>query len=222
MHLTRDECKEKRKQLEQMRNERAANLGRFAVACQALEADLTSGKFGLYRALQEFEALGASMTLREGSLQCLNGALESIDSYQTSHTIALAPLQRPSRLVLLWPKLLLIPPITYFVLGWAWSSREDIKKNIREGLDTAQVFYQSWLVEPVRSILATVRTRGDDGMRVISKDALKADMDVSAVHYYFPLGSLTNTPGGDCSHWSGWRQRSAWKNSIIMTYRLLS
>ena len=209
LHLTREECKDKRKQLEQMRNERAANLGRFAVASQALEADLTSGKVNLARALQEFEALGASMSLREGNLQCLNGALESIDTYRISHTVALAPLQRPSRLVLLWPKLLLIPPITYFVLGWAWSSREDIKKNLREGFDTARTFYQSWLVEPVRSILATVRTRGDDGVRVISKDALKADMDVSAVHCCFPLGPLTNTPGGDCSHWNGWRRRSA-------------
>jgi len=181
LHLTRDECKDKRKQLEQLRNERAANLGRFAVASQALEADLTSGKIDLSSALQEFEALGASMSLREGSLQCFNGALESIALYQHSHTIALAPLQRPSRLVLLWPKLLLIPPITYFALGWVWSSREDIKKSLQEGFDTARTFYQSWLVEPVRSILATVRTRGDDGVRVISKDALRADMDVSAV-----------------------------------------
>lgn len=206
LHLTRDECKDKRKQLEQLRNERAANLGRFAVASQTFEADLTSGKIDLSRALQEFEALGASLSLREGSLQCLDGALESIALYQDSHAIALAPLQRPSRLVLLWPKLLLIPPITYFALGWAWSSREDIKKNLREGFDTARAFYQSWLVEPARSILATVRTGGDDGVRVISRDALKADMDVSAVHCCSSLGLLTNIPAGDCSLWSGWRQ----------------
>jgi len=194
LHLTREECKDKRKQLEQLRNERAATLGRFAVACQALEADFTSGKIDLSRALQEFEALGARMSLQEGSLQRLNGALESIDLYHNSHTVALAPLQRPSRLVLLWPRLLLIPPITYFVLGWAWSSREDIKKELREGMDTAREFYQSWLVEPIRSILATVRTGGDEGVRVISKDALKADMDVSTTHWLFPFGSLTN-PG---------------------------
>ena len=93
LHLSRDECKDKRKQLEQPRNERAANLGRFAVASQALEADLTSGKIDLSSALQEFEALGASMSLREGSPQCLNGALESIALYQHSHTISLAALQ---------------------------------------------------------------------------------------------------------------------------------
>ena len=192
LRLTRDECKDKRRQLEQLRNERAAALGSFAVASQSLEADLTSRKIDLSRALQEFETLGASMSLQEGSLQSLNIALESIGSYQNSHTVALAPLQRPSRLVLLWPRLLLIPPITYFVLGWAWSSREDIKKNLREGMDTARAFYQSWLVEPIRSILATVRTGGDEGVRVISKDALKADMDVSS-DYPFLFGPLTNT-----------------------------
>jgi nuclear-control-of-ATPase protein 2 len=130
LHLTRDECKDKRKQLEQLRNERAANLGRFAVASQALEADLTSRKVDLSSALQEFEALGASLSPREGSLQYLNEAHSNRYIYTNiSHAIALAPLQRPSRIVLLWPRLLLIPPITYFVLGWAWSSREDIKEE---------------------------------------------------------------------------------------------
>ena len=191
MHLTRDECKDKRKQLEQLRNERAATLGGFAVASQALEADLISGNIDLSRALQEFETLGASISLRGDCLQSLNGALKSMDLYHSAHKIALAPLQRPSRLVLLWPRLLLMPPITYFVLGWAWSSREDIKKDLREGMDTARSFYQSWLVEPIRSILATVRTRGDEGVRVISKDALKADMDVSDIDRFFPwLASL--------------------------------
>jgi nuclear-control-of-ATPase protein 2 len=192
LHLTHDECKDKRKQLEQLRNERATTLGRFAVASQVLEADLTSGKVNLSRALQEFETLGASTSLLGGSLQSLSSALESIDLFHMSHTTAVAPLQRPSRLVLLWPKLLLIPPITYVVLGWAWSSREDFKRNLREGMDTARVFYQSWLVEPIRSILATVRTRGDEGVRVISKEALKADMDVSAVELIIQSGSLTN------------------------------
>lgn len=193
LDLTRDECKDKRKQLEQLRNERAAALGRFAVASQALEVKLTSGNINLAHGLLEFETLGASISLREGSLQSLNIALESIGLYHNSHTVALAPLQRPSQLVLLWPRLLLIPPITYFVLGWAWSSREDIKRNLWEGMDTARAFYQSWLVEPIRSILATVRTGGDEGVRVISKDALKADMDVSFAKYPLPFGSLTNT-----------------------------
>jgi nuclear control of ATPase protein 2 len=183
-HLTRDECKDKRKQLEQLRNERAATLGHFAVASQRLEADLTSGRIDLFSALQEFEAMGASVSLRRGNLRNLNGALESIDLYHSAHMTTLAPLQRPSRMVLLWPRLLLIPPITYFVLGWAWSSREDIKRNFREGMDTARAFYQSWLVEPIKSILATVRTGGDEGVRVISRDALKADMDVSAVDWF--------------------------------------
>ena len=193
LDLTRDECKDKRKQLELLRNERAATLGRFAVASQALEGDLTAGKVDFSHALQEFETLGASMSPLEGSLKSLNIALESIGLYHNSYIAALAPLQRPSRLVLLWPRLLLIPPITYFVLGWAWSSREDIKKNLREGMDTARMFYRSWLVEPIKSILATVRTGGDEGVRVISKDALKADMDVSPADYPFPFGPLTNT-----------------------------
>ena len=204
LRLTRDECKDKRKQLEHLRNERAATLGRFAVASQVLEADLTSGKLGLSRVLHEFEALGANMSPGGQGLQDLTRALESIYLFHDSYTTVFAPLQRPSRLVLLWPRLLLIPPITYFVLGWAWSSREDIKKNIREGMDTARAFYQSWLVEPIRSILATVRTRGDEGVRVISKEALKADMDVSAVNCLLPFGSLINTPNGDRSHWNGW------------------
>jgi nuclear-control-of-ATPase protein 2 len=72
LRLTRDECKDKRKQLEHLRNERAATLGRFAVASQVLEADLTSGKLDLSRALQEFEALGANMSPRGQSLQSLN------------------------------------------------------------------------------------------------------------------------------------------------------
>lgn len=94
------------------------------------------------------------------------------------HSREISSLRRPSRWVQVWPRFLLIPPAAYLFIRYAYGSRSTIKEHAKETWLTIKIFWESWVLQPVHGILATVRTGGDEGVRVISKDALRADMEV--------------------------------------------
>ena len=97
----------------------------------------------------------------------------------------LAPLRRPSRLTRLWPRFVFLPPAAYIILRTAFRSRETLLEALRDANDTILGFWTSWVVEPVSSIFKTIRSGGDESTRVISKEGLHSDMDVSE---YRPCG----------------------------------
>ena len=86
-------------------------------------------------------------------------------------------LGRPSRIVLLWPKLLLLPPLALYAIKSAYESRESLFDLALEAHDTVKAFYRGWLLEPVKDILNTVRARGDEGV-IVRKEGVTADLDV--------------------------------------------
>ncbi|KAG8819346.1 Nuclear control of ATPase protein 2 [Serendipita sp. 399] len=181
LSLTRDECRLKRKNLETIRNDRALRLGLLAMASHNLEYAM-SHTCSQAEIDQHTQLLRLTLEFHQGSLDGVTPVpqrkvLDEIDECKTVHKEEMKSLQRPSRLLQLWPRLILIPPATYLLLRYVYQSREGIRQHAHDAVETVRVFWQSWVLEPIRGIISTVRTGGDDGIRVISKDALKADMD---------------------------------------------
>jgi nuclear-control-of-ATPase protein 2 len=108
-----------------------------------------------------------------------NGMLFEVSESRKAYNEKLKPLRRPSRLVQIWPRILIIPPALYLMLRFVYNARGSIIQHAHEAVETVRAFWESWILQPTRNIIATVRTGGDEGVRVISKDALKADLDVS-------------------------------------------
>ncbi|KAG8678315.1 Nuclear control of ATPase protein 2, partial [Ceratobasidium sp. 395] len=62
--------------------------------------------------------------------------------------------------------------------SWAaYNSRESLWQSVLDARETAKSFWRSYVIEPIIGILNTVRTGGDEGMRVISKAGMKSDLD---------------------------------------------
>ena len=94
-----------------------------------------------------------------------------------------ASLRRPSRLTLLWPQLVLIPPVTLLLFRTIYGSRESIAETALNIHDTLKGFWFGYVIEPVKSILDTVRTGGDESARIVNQEAVKADLEVGVLNY---------------------------------------
>ncbi|EIW81016.1 nuclear control of ATP synthase 2 [Coniophora puteana RWD-64-598 SS2] len=82
---------------------------------------------------------------------------------------------RPSRLTLLWPRLVLVPPLALMAARYAWASRGSLREFAGDAAETAGNFYRDWLVEPVRGVLHTIRA-GSEGGIIVTKEAVDADL----------------------------------------------
>jgi len=58
-----------------------------------------------------------------------------------------------------------------------YGSRESIVQSLDKAIETIRGFWMGYVLAPLRDIISTVRTGGDDGLRIVSKDGLKADME---------------------------------------------
>lgn len=180
--LTRDECRLRRKQLEAIRDDRALRIGLLASASHDLEETMSSThsttQLNRHVALLQ-TALSLNNTVVDISNQDLNPSwLDEITNCNKAHSREISTLRRPSRLARIWPRFFLIPPATYLLYRYIYQPRASIVEHAKEAWVTIHVFWESWVVQPIKGILATVRTGGDEGIRVISKEALRADMDV--------------------------------------------
>jgi nuclear-control-of-ATPase protein 2 len=192
MTLARDECRIKRKKLEALRDDRALRIGLLASASHDLEhtlsthstSQLTQHVILLSLALSPLPQLQSSLQPRLDQ-----EFLFQLDESNRNHVQEIGTLRRPSKLVRMWPKLVIIPPTIYFVSRTLYTSRESIAEHFKEAAVTVRVFWESWVLQPIRNILDTIKTGGDEGMRVISKDALRADMEVSLWVDYMDLYS---------------------------------
>jgi len=187
--LTGDECRIKRKRLETLRDDRALRVGLLASASHDLERTMStthsSAQLNHHIALLQMAlTLGQPGANFRPSRALDYSLLDELSESKEVHQRDISGLRRPSRWVQIWPRFLLIPPATYLLVKFAYGSRSTIKEHAREALDTTRAFWESWVLQPIQGILATVRTGGDEGVRVISKDALRADMEVSDILYF--------------------------------------
>lgn len=209
--LARAECNAHRRSLQTLRDERAELLGVLV---------RMRSSFNPQAPMPFAESLKAAFVLEHSSERPSQGrpramslapptlsstlrklALVVLPSHQSAHVDALGALRRPHVLVRAWPQLLLAPPLVWAGFHYA----ADMRVGLMDAVETIKGFWSGYVVAPVKDILDTVRTGRDDGLRLVTPEGLKADMEVRApldVHDACPLINLLS------SHWSVWPRHS--------------
>ncbi len=184
-----------REGLERIRDERAEQLGRLTFLGATISTDtLGTGSpldgsilMDLHTILarhspDSVEASPPDSIIRQFLTQLLPQHVEA-------HKSSIQPYRHPSRWTRIWPKAILGPPIILFAFRSIYSNRESIRTSLVDAKETIKGFWVQWVVEPVKDILNTVRTGGESGPRVISREGLKSDMDVSTtISFIFTSG----------------------------------
>ena len=187
LHLARHECTYKRKQLVGIRDERAAVLGSLVALRDELNAALETKNASEIRdsltafCMQCSIALGTS----NGETPELLAQLEeltntTLPAHISSHNMQIQTyaLRRPSRLTLIWPKLVLLPPLGLYTARLAYQSRDSLQHMAWDAVETVKGFWNDWLLGPLKDVVKTVRAGSDDGV-IITKESVRADLDVS-------------------------------------------
>lgn len=197
IELTRGECSYKQKELEKIRNERAEVLGKLADLRHDLllalqEPSNSEGTVKLAYFTEQLNAivtnggLTTSPTLspRDQPHEVLLGNLHSfinttLPTHYSLHTSRLDThdLLRPSRLTLLWPRIVFLPPLLLYAASSAYSSRASLDHVAREAWNTVKSFWEGWLLGPLKDVIKTVRTSGEDGV-IVTQASVKADLEV--------------------------------------------
>lgn len=187
LDLARQECQLKRKELQRVRDVRAEALGRVADMQRELEAAITAEAHGDDRLRHFVLSLQAVTGGRGGASDGLGvlGSLESLatatlPSHKKAHASHLRKhaLLRPSWLTLLWPRLVLLPPLALYAVRSAYSSRESLAVTAEAALETIDRFWHDWLLEPLKDVVKTVRAGSDEGV-IVSSKGVAADVEVS-------------------------------------------
>ncbi|CEL62471.1 Nuclear control of ATPase protein 2 OS=Schizosaccharomyces pombe (strain 972 / ATCC 24843) GN=nca2 PE=3 SV=1 [Rhizoctonia solani AG-1 IB] len=197
VQLVRGECSQKRIALETMRDSYAEKFARLhaisshlmpsiigASATGAATPDegrlsypmITTSLNQIYGVFEP-DALALTSSNRGvfGTARILLG--QTLPGLKERHTTTFTGLKRPSRLVLAWPRLILGPPLILLVGRSLYRSRDSLWQMFIDSGETVRSFWRSYVIEPIVGILNTVRTGGDEGMRIISKEGLKSDLD---------------------------------------------
>ena len=104
----------------------------------------------------------------------------------------------------MWPRILLIPPLSLFTFKLIYGSRDTIIEMLYNIHETITGFWTGYVIEPIRGILDTVRTGGDDRVSIVTPEALKADLDVSSNLFIFSYQQLHTNHHLTFSRWNAW------------------
>lgn len=132
------------------------------------------------------------------SLPGAAGSSAAVSALQTSALYA-QDLVRPSRLTLLWPRLVFLPPLALYAAKTAYASRESLYELALEAVETIKGFWEQWLLEPFKDIIKTVRAGGEDGV-IVSRESVQADLAVSVnrpLHLMALIYALWTVPRTD-------------------------
>ncbi|KAJ7729263.1 NCA2-domain-containing protein [Mycena maculata] len=169
-HLTREECRYKRRGLEKLRDERAEQLGNLAQLRLATA-------FGDVFPSRLAACIGGEPVVVQNNTEHVQRVSSSLlPSHIAEHNNTIQQLRRPSRLVLLWPKILLLPPLTLYAVRSLYASRASITEMALETKETVEGFVKNSLIDPLKEVLKTVRTGGEDGV-IVRKEGVAADLD---------------------------------------------
>ncbi|KAH7885316.1 NCA2-domain-containing protein [Phlebopus sp. FC_14] len=195
LRLSREECRLKRQEHEMIRNERSEVLGKLISLRPRLTRVLEDEHFETPAGssapipgfLAEFScALGSATTTgktTEGQGQDVLAQVEELYStvffmHEEAHSsyLDVRDLRRPSRLTLLWPRILLVPPLALYSIKTLYASRATLSDLAQGAVETAQNFIKDWLLEPLRGVFRTIRAGGEEGM-IVRREAVSADLD---------------------------------------------
>lgn len=194
MELGRQECTFKRRELEKIRDHRAETLGRLAQMRGTLALVVKEEPWNFQDFLHTLGCIVAGDTppvftppaIPPDTSEPLDKTLLEINwlsriiftSQQAGHQSVLdaQDLRRPSRLTLLWPKILLLPPLCIYVIRCAYISRATLVEVITDAKETLEGFVTGWLIEPLKEVLKTIRAGGEDGV-IVRKEGVAADLE---------------------------------------------
>jgi nuclear-control-of-ATPase protein 2 len=195
MELGRQECLFKRRELEKIRDNKAEALGRLAQMRGTLAVLVKEQPWNFQDFIHTLGCIvagdtpavftpaaapsNASKTLDHTLLEINRLSMAIFASQQASHQslIDAQDLRRPSRLTLLWPRILLLPPLGIYVIRSVYTSRATLAEVASDAKETLEGFVTGWLIEPLREVLKTVRAGGEDGV-IVRKEGVAADLEV--------------------------------------------
>lgn len=183
LELIRQECELRQRELLQLRDTRAADLGKLTLMRSAIERAVSNGFVGgvttrLQAVVGSGDEGGTTDTPDSIASRLRDLLLVQLPGHEASHAERIAALGRPSRLTLLWPRLALIPPVLLVAVRVIYGSRETIMDSLLTAHDTVKAFWFGYVLQPIRDILDTVRTGGDESARLVSREGVKADIEV--------------------------------------------
>ncbi|KAF9242521.1 NCA2-domain-containing protein [Melanogaster broomeanus] len=190
LRLSRDECRLKRLELEKIRNDCAEVLGKLMAMRPSLIRSLGVRHDGASTEstpdpsfLVDFvTALGSATSVHLSEQNVLSNFMELSKAIFITHKDEHASyldthdLRRPSRLTLMWPRLLLLPPLALYCVKTLYASRATLTHLAQDTLETARAFVTDWLLEPLRGVFKTIRAGGEDGV-IVRREAVSADVD---------------------------------------------
>lgn len=188
LRLSRDECRLKREEHETIRNDRAQVLGKLIGMRPALMRALAIKSEGKGAPNPDFlvefvTALGSAASVELSGQNVLSNFMELsktiLVTRKKEHASYLddRDLRRPSRLTLLWPRLLLLPPLTLYCVKTLYASRATLTHLAVDTLETIHNFVTDWLLEPLREVFRTIRAGGEEGV-IVRREAVSADLNV--------------------------------------------
>ena len=196
--LTRQECRYNRKTLEKIRDQRAVSLGHLAKLRSIINETGTERQYksflcGIMQVLS-LNAESTATTPVELLLRLSTSLLPSLSSIHTSSlnisssTSSFTSLLRPGPLVLFWPHLLVLPPVSfYFYTSHTYwiPALLDLAYDAKE---TLRGFITGWLIEPLKEVLRTIRGAELEGQGIVRTENVRADLEVR-----IPFGPLLHT-----------------------------
>ncbi|KAJ7654165.1 ATP synthase regulation protein NCA2-domain-containing protein [Mycena rosella] len=168
--LTREECRYKRRKLERLRDERAEQLGELA----QLRLATTAGDAFPSQLVACIS--GEPSVAHDNAEHVQRISYLLLPNHIAAHGSAIQQFRRPSRLILLWPRLLLFPPLALYTIRSLYASRASIVEMALGAKETVEGFVKNSLIDPLKEILKTVRTGGEDGV-IVRKEGVAADLD---------------------------------------------
>jgi nuclear-control-of-ATPase protein 2 len=178
-------------ELERIRDERAEALGELTSKHDDISRTLRNDLDERAAFLQVIDQVLVGQradTTKLGSPSSLLDALATTSSkVLPMHTslhkedLRTYSLLRPSRLIRIWPRLLVLPPLSLYAIQRISASQDTLLSLAKDAWETLKGFWRGWLVEPLVDITKTVRT-GGEGSIIVQKGSIDADLQVFILH----------------------------------------
>ncbi|KAG6916439.1 hypothetical protein DXG01_006767 [Tephrocybe rancida] len=190
VELVRQECAFKRRELEKVRDQRAEALGYMAnmrndLSLAIQEPTDASSYTHILASIANGDAVkafspstshtGPSREHRLNELLALSTAIFKTQKMEYRRLMESQDLFRPSRLTLIWPRLLFLPPLCIYALRSVYSSRASLAELAIDAKATAEGFVKGWLLDPLKDVVKTVRAGSEDGV-IVQKEGIAADL----------------------------------------------
>ncbi|KAI0276486.1 ATP synthase regulation protein NCA2-domain-containing protein [Russula aff. rugulosa BPL654] len=180
LQLTGQEVHVKRLELERIRDERAEALGELASKhehiSRALRKDL--GERAAFLQVIDQVLVGQQRVdaANWDALVTTSSSVLPIHRSLHKEDLRTYSLLRPSRLVRIWPRLLVLPPLSLYAIQRISASQDTLFSLANDAWETMKGFWRGWLVEPLADVAKTVRT-GGEGSIIVQKGSINADLE---------------------------------------------